>query len=305
MGRRRLRATLAGLALAAGLTAARAGDLRACDATPPTSAAQQDRLLQFAAVIRAELAAAPEAVALIARSGLDLARFGMRYSHAGLALRHHGDGPWTVRQLYFSCDERQPRLFDQGLAGFVFGTADPDAGHVSLVLLPGAQGDALAQSALDRRGALSLLGAHYGANAHAFTSDYQNCNQWVAELMAQAWGPGALPPRDGQDARARAQHWLAASGYRPTVFEVGATGMLAALFVPWVHRGGHPLDDLERGRFRVSMPASLEDFVQRQVPGASRLEFCHADGHVVVRRGWEPMGATCAPRDGDRVIAFR
>ncbi len=274
------------------------------------SAAQQDRLLQFAAVIRNELAAASEPVALIARSGLDLARFGMRYSHAGLALRDHGDGPWTVRQLYFSCDERQPRLFDQGLAGFVFGTADPDAGHVSLLLLPGPEGDALAQSALDRRQALGLLGAHYAANAHAFALDFQNCNQWVAELMAEAWAgqkTASLVAADADvgAARRRAQRWLAGKGYEPAVFELGAPGMLAALFVPWVHRAGHPAEDLERGRFRVSMPASLEAFAQRQVKGARRLEFCHAGGQVVVRESGLPMGAACAPGAGDRVVAFK
>ena len=279
--------------------------LHPCDAQPPTSAAQQDRLLQFAAVIRAELARAPEPVALIARSGLDLSRFGMRYSHAGLGLRDHGDGPWTVRQLYFSCDERRPRLFDQGLAGFVFGTADPAAGHIALVLMPGPAGDALANAALDRQRALSLLGARYGANAHAFTPDYQNCNQWVAELMAKAWS-GTDGPEAGQEStRSRAQRWLSGRGYEATVFDVGAAGMLAALFVPWVVRGGHPPDDLEQGRFRVSMPASLEAFARSQVPGARRLEFCHADGRVVVREGWEGMGPGCKPRAGDRVVAFR
>lgn len=279
--------------------------LRPCDAAPPTSAVQQDRLLQFAAVVRETLAEAPEPVALVSRSGLDLARFGQRYSHAGLALRDHGDGPWTIRQLYFSCDEQQPRLFDQGLAGFVFGTAEPDAGHLSLLLLPGPAGDALAAAALDRRRALSLLGARYGANAHAFAVDQQNCNQWVAELMAEAWSARPRPDGGVDVARRKAQQWLAQQGYAPTVFELGAPWMVAALFVPWVYRAGHPQDDLEAGRMRISMPASLEAFALRQVPGARRLEFCHAAGRVVVRRDGPPLDAACTAGEGDRVVALR
>ena len=70
------------------------------------------------------LEASGQAVALVARSGLDLDRFAVRYSHAGVSLRDSPNTPWSVRQLYFACEERAPRLYDQGLAGFVQGTRD-------------------------------------------------------------------------------------------------------------------------------------------------------------------------------------
>jgi hypothetical protein len=54
---------------------------------------------------------------------------------------------------------------------------------------------ALQAAALDTPLALQLLGGSYSANAHAFSTRYQNCNQWVAELLAEAWGP-ARPTRD-------------------------------------------------------------------------------------------------------------
>ncbi|HUP06958.1 MAG TPA: DUF2145 domain-containing protein, partial [Caldimonas sp.] len=117
----------AGRAVAAMLLAlvcagASASSIAFCDqATRPSSARQQDRLLRFAAVVRAELEASDGASAIVARSGLDLDRFGQRYSHAGVSLRTSGNGAWSVRQLYFACDERVPRLYDQGMAGFVAG----------------------------------------------------------------------------------------------------------------------------------------------------------------------------------------
>ena len=61
---------------------------RFCDRSQELSAAEQDKLLRFAAVVREELAATEGSVALISRSGLDLSRFGIRYSHAALAWRH-------------------------------------------------------------------------------------------------------------------------------------------------------------------------------------------------------------------------
>src|SRR5215470_13398506 len=79
---------------------------RFCDRAAPMSAPQQARLLRFAALIKQELDASGEAVALIARSGLDLSRFGLRYSHAGVSLKASGT-PWSVRQLYYACDEQR------------------------------------------------------------------------------------------------------------------------------------------------------------------------------------------------------
>src|SRR4051812_19073160 len=61
-----------------------AGSLRFCDQHAELSAAQQDKLLRFGAVIKAELEKSGRSLALISRSGLDLSRFGVRYSHAGL-----------------------------------------------------------------------------------------------------------------------------------------------------------------------------------------------------------------------------
>jgi len=67
------------------------GSSEFCDAPRTLSATQNDRLLGFANLVRAELTeSAPpqnhaQAVALISRSGLDLSWLGQRYSHAGWA----------------------------------------------------------------------------------------------------------------------------------------------------------------------------------------------------------------------------
>jgi hypothetical protein len=271
---------------------------RYCDAPSRLSATQQDRLLSFAAIAKQQLDASAQTLAIVARSGLNLARFRIRYSHAGISLQANPNAPWSVRQLYYACDEGQPRLFDQGLPGFLFGTDDPSLGYLSIVLLPAPQAAALERIALNTPRALALLGDDYSANAYAFSTRYQNCNQWLAELLAAAWGAGD-GGRDG------AQRWLAAQGYAPTPVEVNSRLlMFAAGFVPWLRSDDHPSEDLQAMRFRTSLPTSIEAFVRERVPGAEHIELCHDSKQVVIRHGWTPIADGCVPASGDRVIAL-
>lgn len=312
--RHALSRSLLRLLLAAGLllgaVGAQAGVLRYCDTPTELDATQQDRLLRFAAIVKTALADSGASVAVVARSGLDLDRFGQRYSHAGLSLRDSEHGAWAVRQLYFDCEARRPRVFDQGFAGFLYGSADPALGYLSVLLLPAPAAAPVQGAALDRALALRLLGGRYSANAYAFDDRYQNCNQWVAELLAVAWGglvstPPPPPAPAPDPLRRDAQRWLRAQGFEPVVFDAGLQLVSEAVaLLPWLHAEDHPADDRARARFRVSMPSSIEALVQATVPGAQRLEFCHAGARVVVRRGWAPIDAGCVARAGDTEITL-
>ena len=298
------------IAIALGLgpwSASRASSTRYCDQSPTLSAAQQDRLFRFAAVIKQTLEESGASLALVARSGLDLSRFGMRYSHAGISFKQGLETAWSVRQLYFDCDESKPRLFDQGVSGFVLGLSDPAAGYVSVITLPEPEAAALQRAVLDRALALGALGTRYSANAHAFSVAYQNCNQWVAEMLAGAWGPPPEPliTASTEARRQQAQAWLAQQGYQPSVFEVGfRPWMWLGRLIPHLHEDDHPAADLAQARFRVSMPASIEAFVQARVPGALRLEFCQTDTRIVVRRGWTLIAEGCVADEQDTTITL-
>jgi hypothetical protein len=272
-----------------------------CDRADKVTAADQDRVLRFAAVVKDELTRSGSSLALVARAGLDLSRFGLLYSHAGIALKDNPGGPWAVRQLYYACDESRPRLFDQGMSGFVLGADAPTHGHVALLFPPADDAAQLERAALDNRLALALLGGQYSANAYAFGTRYQNCNQWVAELMAFAWGH--LPASDAP--RVQAQDWLRAQGYAATPVKIPSHWlMFAGQFVPLVHVGDHPLDDIHALALHISVPTTIEEFVQRTAPQTRRVELCHDERHIVVHRGWEPLGAGCEPLPGDDVIAL-
>jgi len=291
----------AALAPAAALAGASSAPSRYCDQPAALTAGQQDRLLRTSALLSDALQRSGRRVALVARSGLDLGWFGLRYSHAGVSLQTSPATPWAVRQLYFACDEGQPRLFDQGLPAFLLGTDNPSLGYVSVLLLPEAEGIAVEALASDNRRALSLLGAAYSANAYVFSTRYQNCNQWLVELLALAFGaaPGASP-------RESAQAWLAAQQFEGTVYALGWRPLLSLTgFSPYLHLDDHPEHEQAQAQLRVSMPQSIEAFVRRLVPGTERIELCHTDTHAVIRRGWTPLADGCLPEPGDTVVSLK
>ena len=305
----RLLRGLAGVAtILAGLlstTAAHAFSFQVCDRPRDPTADQRDVMLRFGALVRDEISASGAPAALIARSGLDLHRLDVRYSHAAVVLKDNLDHPWSVRELYFSCDEHKPRVYDEGLTGFLLGTDDPQTGYVSLVFLPPERAESLRGTAVDKQHALGVLGASYSANAYPFSTLHQNCNQWVIELLADAWGPGgndASAAADA-DARTRAQAWLRGQGYLPTVFTVSMHPMTwLPRLVPWLSNDDHPLHEVAHDRYSVSMPSSIETFVQAKVPGARRVEICHAGRRVVLHRGWDDIAEGCVPAPGDQTF---
>ncbi|MCB1906890.1 MAG: DUF2145 domain-containing protein [Rhodocyclaceae bacterium] len=259
----------------------------------------QDRLLRFAAVVRAELASAGDDVALISRSGLDLSRFRIRHSHAAIAWRSE-TGAWTARQLYYACDEGRPRLYDQGIAGFVMATDDTTHGYVSIVAMPARAATRLRRAALDTPRALRLLSGTYSASAFAFGLRYQNCNQWVVELLAAAWSDAG----DRADSRGIAQDWLKGAGYLPQPVRVSHWQLFASIFVPLVHVDDHPEHDRFALGLHISLPGAIETFVRDRFPDSERIEICHDERQIVVHRGWTPASDGCRPMPGDRVIAL-
>lgn len=278
-----------------------------CNPGPPQDAAEQDRNLRFAAQVRTELENSGRGMALLSRSGTDLSRVGLRYSHAGIALREHADLPWAIRQLYFDCDTKRARLFDQGLAGFVLGARDAQIPFVSVVFLPDTE-DRLNHTARRNADALALLGPDYSASAYAFSTRYQNCNQWVAELLATAWWGHHTPAEAAampETPRALAQRLLAQAGYQPASIQLTSWWWHAlARTSPWLREDDHPPEHQAAWRYDISVPESLEAFVRVQHPTAQRVELCRTQTHMVIRRGWRPLPDDCSPEEGDTVLPF-
>ena len=272
---------------------------RFCDRPQVQDARQQDRILRFAAVVRQELEASGEEIALISRSGIDLRE--PRHPVLAQRLDHQGRRRCSLvgTAALLRLRRRPAATVRPGVAGFLFNGDEPAVGYVSIVLLPHEPALALRRAALDRQRALRLLAGRYSANAYPFSTRYQNCNQWVVEMMAAAWGELA----DGDDLRERAQAWLAASGYSPAPVDLDSHPLkFAATFMPLVHLDDHPADARYGLAFQVSLPTDIEIFVRQRMPQARRIELCHDESRVVIREGWRPIAEGCRPEDGDRVI---
>lgn len=285
-----LSATLAGQAAASSLLF--------CEQSSSQSVARKSDLLLFSQQVRQLLDDSGHQAAIISRSGLDLDRFHIRLSHAGISLRHNPNSPWSVRQLYYACDEQRPHLYDQGLPGFLIDQPQGSNVYLSILLLPARQEEQLVQAALDNKLSLQLLGADYSANAYPFSTRYQNCNQWLVELLAHAWGQ--LPQQDNR--RQQAQDWLQQQHYQPSTVDVKHRYMVwATNVVPLVHNGDHPDSELAENRYQVSLPSAIEGFVQQQVAGTERIQICLRGQTLVTHRGWDDMPADCSAAAGDTV----
>jgi hypothetical protein len=128
---------------------------------------------------------------------------------------------------------------------------------------------------------------------------YQNCNQWIIEMIAAGWGDLA----DGEDLRARAQDWLHTARYDPEPVDVDSHWlMLASHFVPLLHLDDHPDADRAAMKLRISLPSTVEAFVRQRYPASERVELCHDEKQIVVHRGWSPIADGCVAAEGDRVI---
>jgi hypothetical protein len=271
-----------------------------CDQTAVLTAEEKNQLLNFSATVKNVLQKSGNDMAIISRSGIDLDRFEIRYSHAGFTLKNSANTPWAVRQLYYGCDEEKPSIYDQGLSGFLMDHDTRSIPYVSLVFMPPPMETALAKAALDKQTALNLLGALYSANAYPFSTQFQNCNQWLLEVMAFGWGH----IESKGDYRADAQQWLKENKYQPTDIDVKHRYLVwASHFVPLVHNSDQPAENLDKNLYQVSMPASIESFVKAQVPQATRVELCLNKGKIVIHHGWDMIPEGCLVGEGDEVVS--
>lgn len=248
---------LCALALALPATA-RAGQSCEEAALPP---AEVDRSLQLAWKAREALAASGAEVALIARVGQDLSKYGLRFSHVAFAWRDHPAGRWSVVHLLNACGTATSDLYDEGLGNF-FGIGV--VAHVAGILVPSPATQRRLAALFDGTRHWDLFSPKYNMVAFPFSTKYQNSNQWVLELLALAIDGGATV-KD----RASAQAWLKARGFQPTTVELGTLDRLAGrVFRANVAFDDHPLGRRLAGHIDVVSVESVYHFLMRIDPEA-------------------------------------
>lgn len=181
---------------------------RSCEERRP-SVASVTRGLELAARTQAALDATGAKVVVIARSGQDLRKYRLRYSHLGFAVKGD-DGRWLVSHKLNQCGSAVAHVYRQGLAEFFLDDLFRPEGV--FVVLRGDVQDALYPVLTSTR-VKALHTESYNVVAYPWSTRYQQSNQWAIETLAMAMSPRVR-------AREQAQAWLKYEGYVPTTLNI-------------------------------------------------------------------------------------
>ena len=168
------------------------------------------------------LNASGEKVVILARAGQDLTKYGLRYSHLGLAYQlPDGQGGYTWRVLHKlnECGTSTSAIYRQGLGEFFL---DDLWRTEAAWLAPTAEVQtrllAVIQSPTQ---SIQMHHKPYSIVSYAWGKKYQQSNQWAIETLASAMEPGITQSSYGvADARVKAQAWLQFKGYQPTTLRI-------------------------------------------------------------------------------------
>jgi hypothetical protein len=211
-------------------------------------------------------------VVLIARGGQDLSKYGLRHSHVAFLLRED-DGQWRAVHLLNPCKAADSQLFREGVATFIGETSahtDLRIGVPSPALRTALKA-MLTKPAIQAR---ALHEARYSVVAYPFSTEYQNSNQWVLEVLA-----AALAQIEDDTLivnRTQVQAWLKQHQYRPSTLHIGVAKRLGArFFVPNAAVTDHPASERISGNYSVVTVESVFDFVQQQKGLQMELPIAH------------------------------
>jgi len=235
-----------------------------CESKPLTVDEVQ-RSLDLAQRSMQVLDASGAQVAIIARAGQNLSQYGLRYSHVGLAWRDHPAGRWVVVQLLNDCGTADSALFNDGLGNFFLSGLYQ---YKAELILPAPEVQQRLAQVLASRTPQRLHQPKYSMLAYAWSTRYQNSNQWVLETLAAASAaPGKV------ETRAEAQQWLNEAGFQPVGVDVGLGARLGArLFRANVAFDDHPTGPRLRGHFDTVTVDGIEQFVRSHERGAQIIE---------------------------------
>jgi hypothetical protein len=225
----------------------------------PTSPAVFDKALTLAAKTRQTLDQSGAQLALIARVGQDLSRYNLRYSHIGYAVRQE-DGRWLVTHELNGCGTARSGLYREGLGNFFL---DDMFAYEAKIVLPTPATQARLAKAIEGGAAAYLHEPRYNMLSYAFSTSYQNSNQWVLEVFGAAMGDNPYASRND------AQRWLRQNGFRPLTVEISAMERLGArMFRANVAFDDHPMGRRMAGQIDTVTVDAVTRFVLFRDRGA-------------------------------------
>jgi hypothetical protein len=202
-------------------------------------------------------------VALVARVGQDLSKYGLRHSHLGFVLKDSASGQWRVMHLLNACGTAEAAIWREGLANFFL---DDLFSYESLVIVPSIETQRKLLGGLtDPAQYLALFTPHYNMLAYAFATRYENSNQWALELLAKAHAD-----KFDIDTREKSQQWLKLAGYEPTTLDLGPMTRLGGrMFRANVAFDDHPNDRRYASKIDIVTVVSMTRFLRKIDPATT------------------------------------
>jgi hypothetical protein len=198
-------------------------------------------------------------VALIARVGQDLSKYNLRYSHMALVWRDHPQGRWTVVHELNECGTALSSLYNEGLGNFFM---DDMYAYETEIVVPSPATQASLAHLLTTSTPLRLHSPHYNMLAYAYSTKYQNSNQWVLEAYAAASAPAGTV-----ETREEAQAWLKKADYRPITLKVPTMTRLGGrMFRANIAFDDHPFDRRMAGQIDAVTVDSMVRFIKQRDP---------------------------------------
>jgi hypothetical protein len=196
-------------------------------------------------------------VALLARSGTDLSKYGLHYSHVAFVVRDHPDGRWTVVHLLNQCGTDHSSLYAQGLVNFFLDDlVNQDARIVWLQPQVAARLAVLLQSPE----LFALHNRHYNVIARYDSPRTQNSTAWVLDVL-----DAARLPESGSITRADAQALERTEGFRPDFIHISyGKRILGGLFSANTDFSDHPLATRLSGDYPVVTVRSIFRYLEQQ-----------------------------------------
>jgi hypothetical protein len=236
---------------------------QSCEQQAP-SPMQVRESLELAEQARESLEASGAKVAIIARAGQNLSSYGLAYSHLAFVWRDDPHGRYSVVHLLNHCGTDQGALYDQGLGDFFM---DDVYQYRSLIMIPDARLQDRIAAMLQTGSAYRLLEPHYNMLAYPYSTESENSNQWPLEVMAAAMASDLEI-----DSRERAQFWLKAVGYQPSVIHLSALERLGAEMTRVnVSFNDHPISRRMAGLIDTVTVDSIEAFLKRRQPAMQEI----------------------------------
>lgn len=190
---------------------------RSCEEEAPSAETVQRSLL-LAERVNARLQQTSARVVVMARSGQNLDRWRIRWSHMAFAYRDD-TGRWQVVHELNHCGTASSAIYRQGIGDFFMdGLYRYD---VAIVALRPDVGEKLLPLLADDARITHWHVARYNMLAYPWALEYQQSNQWLLETLA-----GAM--LDEKPTRLEAQEWLRSQGYEPAVLRLDPITRLGA-----------------------------------------------------------------------------